>query len=103
MKRTTKIKIKYFLIITCILMISKIMLPTFMKYYANVTENVLGYAKETRSSTYKVKFNSNGGTGNMQEMTVRYNETTNLTKNTYIQNNQIKMKQVRICMLNYLF
>lgn len=84
MKRTTKIKIKYFLIITCILMISKIMLPTFMRYYANVTANVLGYAKETRSSTYKVKFNSNGGTGNMQEMTVRYNETTNLTKNTYI-------------------
>ena len=83
MKRTTKIKIKYFLIITCILMISKIMLPTFMRYYANVTANVLGYAKETRSSTYKVKFNSNGGTGNMQEMTVRYNETTNLTKNKY--------------------
>lgn len=83
MKRTTKIKIKYFLIITCILMILKIILPTFMRYYANITANVLGYAKETRSSTYKVKFNSNGGTGNMQEMTVRYNETTNLTKNTY--------------------
>ena len=83
MKKTTKIKIKYFLIITCILMISSIMSPTFMRYQVTVEANVVGYAKETRSSTYKIKFHSNGGTGSMQEMTVRYNETTNLTKNTF--------------------
>lgn len=83
MKRITKIKIKYFLIIISILMILNGIFPTFMRYHVNVVANIVGYAKETRSSTYKIKFYSNGGTGNMQEMTVRYNEPTNLTSNAF--------------------
>ena len=63
------------------------MFPTFMRYYVNVTANIVGYAKETRTDAYKIKFHSNGGTGNMQEMVVGYNETTNLTKNTFVLEN----------------
>ena len=53
MKKLTKIKVKYFLIITCLLILFGIALPTFMKYYTAVTANAVGYAKETRTSTYK--------------------------------------------------
>ena len=53
LKKLTKIKLKYFLIITCLLILFGIVLPTFMKYYNAVTTNVVGYAKETRASTYK--------------------------------------------------
>ena len=51
-----------------------IALPTFMKYYNAVTANVVGYAKETRASTYKIKFHNNGGDGTMEEITMHYNE-----------------------------
>ena len=54
-----------------------------MRYQASVTANVVGYAKETRRSTYKVNFHSNGGTGTMASMTVNYNEAVNLIPNTF--------------------
>lgn len=84
MKRIVKIKVKYFLIFFCTILILSIVFPTFMKYYVSVTANVVGYAKETRSSTYTVRFHSNGGTGSMQDMTVTYNEAENLTSNTFV-------------------
>ena len=87
MKRLTKLKVKYFLIVSCVLMIFGIILPTFMRYHTFVTANVVGNAKETRSSTYKIKFHSNGGSGDMQEMTIKYNEPHNLTKNIFILEN----------------
>ena len=83
MKRLTKLKVKYFLIVSCVLMIFGIIFPTFMKYHAYVTANVVGNAKETRSSTYRIIFHSNGGTGDMQEMIVKYNEPHNLSKNKF--------------------
>ena len=83
MKRLTKLKVKYFLIVSCLLIIFGIIFPTFMKYHADVTANVVGNAKETRSSTYKIIFHSNGGTGDMQEMIVKYNEPHNLSKNKF--------------------
>ena len=64
-------------------MILGIVLPTFMRYRVSIIANVIGNAKETRSSTYKVKFHSNGGTGDMQEMTIRYNQPQNLIPNTF--------------------
>ena len=75
LKRLTKLKIKYFLVISCMLMILGIILPTFMRYNVSFTANVVGYAKETRTSTYKVKFHNNGGTGTMEDMTMNYTET----------------------------
>ena len=83
MKRITKVKVKYFLIISCLILILGILLPTFMRYRVSVIANAIGNAKETRSSTYKVKFHSNGGTGDMQEMTIRYNQPQNLIPNTF--------------------
>lgn len=83
MKRITKIRVKYFLIISCLILILGIVLPTFMRYRVSIIANVIGDAKETRSSTYKVKFHSNGGTGDMQEMTIRYNQPQNLIPNTF--------------------
>ena len=73
LKKLTKIKVKYFLIITCLLILFGIALPTFMKYYTAVTANAVGYAKETRTSTYKIKFYNNGWDGTMEEMTMHYN------------------------------
>lgn len=87
MKRLTKLKIKYFLIITCLLIIFGIIVPTFMRYYVSVTANVVGYAKETRTSTYKIKFHNNGGVGTIEDMTMNYNVSQNLTKNTFIREN----------------
>lgn len=83
MKRLTKIRIKYLLIITCFFITLGIIIPTFMRYYAEVTGNVVGYAKETRTSTYKIKFHNNGGEGMMEELTLHYNVAQNLTKNTF--------------------
>ena len=42
------------------LMFLGIIFPTFMKYHVSITANAVGYAKETGSSTYKIKFHSNG-------------------------------------------
>ena len=83
MKRLTKIRIKYFLIIFFCLIFFTTILPTFMKYYINITANINGYAKETRSSTYKAKFHSNGGEGTMDDMIIYYNEAQKLSKNTF--------------------
>lgn len=83
MKKLTKLRIKYFLIIICLLIILGIMFPTFMKYYVSITANIVGYAKETRTSTYKIKFHNNGGVGIMEDMTMNYNVSQNLTKNTF--------------------
>ncbi|MBR1540856.1 MAG: InlB B-repeat-containing protein [Clostridia bacterium] len=58
-----------------------------MRYYANVIVNVVGYGDETVLNTYKIKFHGNGGMGNMEEMTVIYNEAINLTKNTFVLEN----------------
>ena len=82
MKRINKIRIKYALLISFFIILATV-LPTFMRYQANVTANVVGYAKETRRSTYKVNFHSNGGTGTMASMTVNYNEAVNLIPNTF--------------------
>lgn len=87
MKRLTKLRIKYFLIIICLLIVLGIMFPTFMKYYVNITANIVGYAKETRTSTYKIKFHNNGGVGTMEDMTINYNVSQNLTKNTFTNEN----------------
>jgi len=54
-----------------------------MRYQVSVTANVVGYAKETRRSTYKVNFHNNGGTGTMESMTMNYNETKKISKNTF--------------------
>lgn len=83
MKRLTKLRIKYFFIVISLLMLFGIVLPTFMRYYINITANVVGYAKETRISTYKIIFHNNGGTGTMEEMTMNYNEAKNLSKNVF--------------------
>ena len=82
MKRINKIRIKYALLISFFIILATV-LPTFMRYQASVTANVVGYAKETRRSTYKVNFHSNGGTGTMASMTVNYNEAVNLIPNTF--------------------
>lgn len=83
MKKLTKLRIKYLLIIICLLIILGIIFPTFMRYYVSVTANIVGYAKETRTSTYKIKFHNNGGEGTMDDMTMNYDESQNLTKNTF--------------------
>lgn len=83
MRRLNKIKIKYATILIAVTIVCLAILPTFMRYRVDVTANVIGYAKETRSSTYKVKFHNNGGTGTMDEMTVTYGVAQNLTKNTF--------------------
>lgn len=82
MKRINKIRIKYALLISFFIILATV-LPTFMRYQASVTANVVGYAKETRRSTYKVNFHNNGGTGTMESMTVNYNEAVNLIPNTF--------------------
>lgn len=82
MKRINKIRIKYVLLVSFFIILATV-LPTFMRYQASVTANVVGYAKETRRSTYKVNFHSNGGTGTMASMTVNYNEAVNLIPNTF--------------------
>ena len=82
MKRINKIRIKYALLISFFIILATV-LPTFMRYQASITANVVGYAKETRRSTYKVNFHSNGGTGTMASMTVNYNEAVNLIPNTF--------------------
>lgn len=82
MKRINKIRIKYALLISFFIILATV-LHTFMRYQASVTANVVGYAKETRRSTYKVNFHSNGGTGTMASMTVNYNEAVNLIPNTF--------------------
>lgn len=87
MGKLTKLKIKYFLIIICLLIIFGIIFPTFMRYYVSVTANIVGYAKETRTSTYKVKFHNNGGVGTMEDMTINYNVSQKLTKNTFTREN----------------
>ena len=87
MKKLTKIRIKYFLIIIFCIIFFTTILPTFMRYYINITANIVGYAKETRSSTYKAKFHSNGGEGTMVDMTIHYNEAQKLSKNTFTRAN----------------
>ena len=84
MKRLNKIKLKYAIIFfaLCVVLFLTI-IPTFMRYKYEVTANVVGYAKETRQSTYTVKFHSNGGTGTMADMVVTYNVAQNLTKNVF--------------------
>ena len=82
MKRINKIRIKYALLISFFVILATVLL-TFMRYQASVTANVVGYAKETRRSTYKVNFHNNGGTGTMESMTVNYNEAVNLIPNTF--------------------
>jgi len=73
---------KYVLLVSFFIILATI-LPTFMRYQANVTANVVGYAKETRTSTYKVNFHNNGGTGTMESMTMHYNEAKKIAKNTF--------------------
>lgn len=87
MKRLTKLKIKYLIIIICLLISLGIILPTFMKYYVSVSADIIGYAKETRTSTYKIKFHSNGGEGTMEDMIMNYNVSKNLTKNIFTREN----------------
>ena len=70
MKRINKIRIKYALLFSFFIILATV-LPTFMKYQAIITANVVGYAKETRQSTYTVNFNNNGGTGTMESLTVK--------------------------------
>lgn len=82
MKRINKIRIKYVLLISFFIILATV-LPTFMRYQVSVTANVVGYAKETRRSTYKVNFHNNGGTGTMESMTMNYNETKKISKNTF--------------------
>ena len=83
MRKLNKIRIKYAIILIASIIFLLAILPTFMRYRVDVTANAEGYAKETRSSTYKVKFHTNGGTGTMSDMTVSYNVAQNLTKNTF--------------------
>ena len=87
LKKLTKLRIKYLLIIICLLIILGIIFPTFMRYYVSVTANIVGYAKETRTSTYKIKFHSNGGEGTMEDMIMNYNVSQNLTKNIFTREN----------------
>ena len=81
-----KIKIKYSLIIFAlaimILILHKAM-PTFMRYYFEITGKATGYAKETLSSTYTVKFYPNTGTGSMEDQAIEYGVETRLNKNTF--------------------
>lgn len=83
LKRLTKIKIKYFLIILFFLILCATIIPTFMRYYISITANINGHAKETRKSTYNVNFYNNGGSREMESMTIKYNQKTKLTKNTF--------------------
>lgn len=66
MKRINKIRIKYVLLVSFFIILATV-LPTFMRYQVNVKADVVGYAKETRRSTYKINFHNNGGTGAMDE------------------------------------
>ena len=83
MRKLNKIKLKYVIIILINIILFFAILPTYMRYKSNVTASAVGYVKETRSSTYKVKFDSNGGTGSMSDMTVGYNVTQSLTPNAF--------------------
>ena len=79
MKRINKLRIKYVLLVFFFIFLATVF-PTFMRYQASITANVVGYAKETRRSTYKVNFHNNGGTGKMESMTMNYNETKKTNK-----------------------
>lgn len=83
MRRLNIIKVKYATFFIAITIVWLAIFPTFMRYRVEVTANVTGYAKETRSSTYKVKFHNNGGTGTMDDMTITYDVAQNLTKNIF--------------------
>ena len=79
-------KIKYSLIVlalTIILLFLCKIQPTFMKYYYHITGQAIGYAKETRSASYTVKFFPNTGTGTMTDQTIDYNVPTNLKPNEF--------------------
>ena len=81
MKKLTKIRIKYLLISSGLCIVLGTVFPTFMRYHISVTAHVVG--NTTSQATYTVKFHNNGGTGDMQDMTINYNETKKLTKNTF--------------------
>lgn len=83
MKKLTKLRIKYALISIGLFIAFSTVLPTFMRYNISVTAHIDGNAKETRSSTFTVKFHSNGGTGQMNDLSITYGVPTNLTKNTF--------------------
>ena len=84
--KLNKIKIKYSLIILALVFFFFTLCrvaPTYMKYYYKVTGQVIGYAKETRNSSYTVKFYPNTGTGSMADQPISYNVPTNLNTNTF--------------------
>ena len=54
-----------------------------MRYHYNITAQVVGYAKEDRADSYTVIFNSNGGTGTMENQTIKYDVSTKLNPNTF--------------------
>ncbi len=82
MKRINRIRIKYFSLFFFFLVLATVV-PTFMRYQATIEANAVGYAKETRSSTYTINFYSNGGTGSMQSITADYNIAKALTANSF--------------------
>jgi len=87
-----KIKIKYSLIIfalAIIIMISHNFQSTLMRYYSEVTAQVVGEAKKTNTDSYTVVFNNNGGTGSMESISIRFNVPTKLPQNTFINSEYI--------------
>lgn len=86
MAKFKKIKIKYSLIIFALAVMLLILheaMPTLMRYYFEVTGKATGYAKETLSATYTVKFYPNTGTGSMADQTIEYGVATRLNSNTF--------------------
>lgn len=83
--RLRKNKIKYALIIfvLCVFFSYFSGLVTFMRYnfFANLKFDMS--AKESNIATYIVKFDSNGGTGTMEDQNIRYNVPTSLSLNAF--------------------
>jgi hypothetical protein len=56
-------------------------------YYAPNTRIIVG--KPTQEITYLIKYDANGGTGSMDDQTFTYNQTQNLSNNTFIKNSSV--------------
>lgn len=78
--------IKYFIyvfILLCVAFISNMIMATSMRYQSSVSGEVVGFAKENRSTSYKVVFHANGGTGSMGDQTIKYGISTKLNDNLF--------------------
>ncbi|MBR3152926.1 MAG: InlB B-repeat-containing protein [Clostridia bacterium] len=91
-KNKRKIRIKYFIYVCCIfciVFICNTILSTSMRYNSSINGEVIGYAKENRSTTYNVIFNANGGTGEMDNQNIKYGVTDTLAENTFSNSDSI--------------